>query len=325
MEISGSGALIREYAHYPGIDQPHSMKDASGVYYYAMEYPGHVKGLFNASNAVVNEYAYDPWGEMSALTENVQQPLRYMARELDPITGLYYVRNRWYDPVMNRFVSEDPIGLEGGINTYAYVGNSPTNFRDPLGLDHNCYETTEIKQTATGMTIVVTAARGCGKWGHRGNPNSGQAYTPIIGSTCHGAGCLLREPTAGEYNQVFEVILALDAAGDRVHEFCGRMAVAALGMVNRQLAFWDNETVNNRGDKFAGEAPYDFSRGGIIMYINSRARSLGIAVGHEAVHGTVRRMQGGQPLYYPDIWIPNSPNRTPLGTPDQAARRCLGL
>jgi RHS repeat-associated protein len=135
MEISGSGALIREYAHYPGIDQPHSMKDASGnVYYYAMELPGHVKGLFNAANQVVNEYAYDPWGEMTAVTENVQQPLRYMARELDPITGLYYVRNRWYDPVANRFVSEDPIGLAGGINTYAYAGNRPTNLRDPLGL-----------------------------------------------------------------------------------------------------------------------------------------------------------------------------------------------
>jgi len=58
-----------------------------------------------------------------------------MARELDPITNLYYVRNRWYDPVAGRFVSEDPIGLEGGINPYAYVGNSPTNMRDPSGLD----------------------------------------------------------------------------------------------------------------------------------------------------------------------------------------------
>ena len=68
------------------------------------------------------------------MTENVQQPLRYMARELDPLTGLYYVRNRRYDPVTHRFVSEDPIGLEGGINTYAYVGNNPTNLRDPLHL-----------------------------------------------------------------------------------------------------------------------------------------------------------------------------------------------
>jgi RHS repeat-associated protein len=72
---------------------------------------------------------------MAAVTENVQQPLRYIARELDPLTGLYYVRNRWYDPVTNRFVSEGPIGLAGGINLYAYALNSPTNLRDPMGLD----------------------------------------------------------------------------------------------------------------------------------------------------------------------------------------------
>jgi len=167
MEISGSGALIREYAHYPGIDQPHSMKDASGnVYYYAMELPGHVKGLFNAANQVVNEYSYDPWGEMAAVTENVQQPLRYMARELDPITGLYYVRNRWYDPVTNRFVSEDPIGLEGGINTYAYVGNDPVNQRDPLGLDptiEECIaELTEQRSEGSLTWTDETIRRACG-------------------------------------------------------------------------------------------------------------------------------------------------------------------
>lgn len=57
-----------------------------------------------------------------------------MARELDAATGLYYVRNRWYDPVVGRFVSEDPIRLGGGINLYVYAENRPVNGRDPLGL-----------------------------------------------------------------------------------------------------------------------------------------------------------------------------------------------
>jgi uncharacterized protein RhaS with RHS repeats len=47
---------------------------------------------------------------------------------------MYQVRARWYDPQLGRFVSEDPIGLGGGINTYAYVGNSPVNATDPSGL-----------------------------------------------------------------------------------------------------------------------------------------------------------------------------------------------
>jgi len=54
--------------------------------------------------------------------------------ELDGTTGLYYVRARWYDPFLGRFVSEDPIGIAGGINLYGYALNDPVNRRDPSGL-----------------------------------------------------------------------------------------------------------------------------------------------------------------------------------------------
>ena len=50
---------------------------------------------------------------------------------MDAATGLYYVRNRWYDPQLGRFIREDPIGLAGGIDPYAYVGNNPVTFVDP--------------------------------------------------------------------------------------------------------------------------------------------------------------------------------------------------
>ncbi|WP_205761326.1 RHS repeat-associated core domain-containing protein [Longimicrobium terrae] len=53
---------------------------------------------------------------------------------MDAGSRLYYLRARWYDPDLGRFVSEDPIGLAGGINPYAYIGSSPTNGTDPSGL-----------------------------------------------------------------------------------------------------------------------------------------------------------------------------------------------
>lgn len=58
----------------------------------------------------------------------------YTGHEADA-TGLYYFRARYYNPQIGRFISEDPIGLAGGANVFAYVDDSPTNFIDPFGLD----------------------------------------------------------------------------------------------------------------------------------------------------------------------------------------------
>jgi RHS repeat-associated protein len=58
----------------------------------------------------------------------------FTGREWDPEIGLYYYRARYYDPKAGRFISEDPIGLTGGMNYYAYVGNQPIEGWDPLGL-----------------------------------------------------------------------------------------------------------------------------------------------------------------------------------------------
>lgn len=60
--------------------------------------------------------------------------MNYTGRE-DDRTGFYYYRARYYSPKLQRFVSEDPLGLRGGdVNLYAYVGNNVVNARDPLGL-----------------------------------------------------------------------------------------------------------------------------------------------------------------------------------------------
>ena len=57
----------------------------------------------------------------------------YTGRENDE-TGLYFYRARYFDPVLKRFVSEDPIGTEGGLNLYTYVEGNPVSFTDPEGL-----------------------------------------------------------------------------------------------------------------------------------------------------------------------------------------------
>jgi RHS repeat-associated protein len=108
------------------------------VHYYALDLPSNdVRGLFNASGAVTHRYQYSPFGEQQAASESTHNPLRFAARELDAQTGLYYVRARWYDPFLGRFLSEDPIGLAGGMNEYTYAVNDPVNLSDPSGLRHD--------------------------------------------------------------------------------------------------------------------------------------------------------------------------------------------
>lgn len=137
MELDGSGNALNAYTHMPGVDLPLSVKtngDASSAYYYTMERPGHVSALISLSGAISDRFKYAPFGRMESSVAKTSQSLKFMGREFDAPTGLYYVRARWYDPSLARFISSDPIGLEGGINTYAYVGNDPMNALDPSGL-----------------------------------------------------------------------------------------------------------------------------------------------------------------------------------------------
>lgn len=62
---------------------------------------------------------------------------RYTGREYDDFTGLYYYRARYYDANLGRFISEDPIGFNGGdVNLFGYVRNRPLKYKDSLGLDN---------------------------------------------------------------------------------------------------------------------------------------------------------------------------------------------
>lgn len=78
-------------------------------------------------------YTYEPFGRAEVAGTPSANAFRFTGRE-DDGTGLYYYRARYYDPVRSRFVSADPIGFAAGINFFAYVGDNPTNFADPLGL-----------------------------------------------------------------------------------------------------------------------------------------------------------------------------------------------
>lgn len=83
-------------------------------------------------------YGMPVWEESSTSKRTLRQPLQFKGQfgyYADVHTGLYYCHNRYYDPRMARWMTRDPIGLEGGVNVYGYCAGDPVNLVDPSGLD----------------------------------------------------------------------------------------------------------------------------------------------------------------------------------------------
>ena len=80
---------------------------------------------------MVEQNAYDSFGNNSG---SARTRYGYTGRERDPDTGMLYYRARFYDPQVGRFIGEDPLGFDGGMNWYSYVENDPINDSDPAGL-----------------------------------------------------------------------------------------------------------------------------------------------------------------------------------------------
>lgn len=94
--------------------------------------------MTDQNKTVFNRYFYTPFGLITNQQEYIPQPFKYAGKYgiMHEPNGFYYMRARYYDPSIGRFISEDPSGFDGGdVNLYAYVGNNPINRIDPLGLE----------------------------------------------------------------------------------------------------------------------------------------------------------------------------------------------
>jgi RHS repeat-associated protein len=107
----------------------------ANLLYVHADHLGSPQKLTDAGQAVVWDGVFDPFGREVALAGLAAMPLRFPGQYADPETGYSYNYFRDYEPRLGRYIQSDPIGLYGGINTYAYAGHNAVNWIDPMGLD----------------------------------------------------------------------------------------------------------------------------------------------------------------------------------------------
>ena len=121
----------------------------AGAYYLLQDLLYRAVALTNSSGDIVEAYDCDAygntlvftapgttgnwWGDAAEQSSYGANDIIYCGYRFDPETQNYYVRNRYYSPVLGRWLTRDPIGISGGINLYGYVGGRVGDLKDPTG------------------------------------------------------------------------------------------------------------------------------------------------------------------------------------------------
>jgi len=196
-EYDASGARIQEIVWLGDIPVASIRTNAAGTgvsffYIHTDHLNAPTKLTSKDTNAIVWRWDHDPFGNGTANQDPdgngqaVVFNLRFSGQYADSETGLLYNMERYYDPQSGRYVTSDPIGLDGGINTYAYVDSNPISYVDPMGLTktdkwygfnnrefqrwfHRCY-----KQAGDPDADKETMADAYAEWVSRGSPTGGK-------------------------------------------------------------------------------------------------------------------------------------------------------
>ena len=166
--LGGSSAL---WYFYDADGNPSGIryKDNSGTvndYYFVCNWRGDVIQIYNASGTLVGSYTYDAWGRVtenatSADTQNITEtnPIRYRGYYYDTETRLYYLKSRYYDPAVKRFLNADDSDILQEeqncllqYNLYTYCFNNPANMNDDEG---ERSLTLKKKAASLGVTLGI--------------------------------------------------------------------------------------------------------------------------------------------------------------------------
>ena len=164
-ERNGADDLVQQYVYGRSLDEPlildrnldggdDATEPGDQRLFYHQNALGSTFALTDIVGDIVEGYQYDAYGRQTVYepgpngvvefggddivapggTSTVGNPYMFTGRRLDPETGLYYYRNRYYNPEQGRFIHRDPTGYRDGMGLYGYGLNNPINVTDSLGL-----------------------------------------------------------------------------------------------------------------------------------------------------------------------------------------------
>ena len=133
-ECDGESAPVRRYLNGIGLSHVQTLED--GLYHaYHQDEQGNTAYITEENRQVQNSYRYDAFGNLLERKEDIENRILYTGQQYDQVTGQYYLRARYYNPVVGRFLQEDTYRGDG-LNLYAYCANNPVMYYDPSG--HAC-------------------------------------------------------------------------------------------------------------------------------------------------------------------------------------------
>ncbi len=234
-----------------GVDEVFQRTDSAGARSFLGDALGSTLALADSTGALQTQYTFEPFGNTTQSGSSTTNSFAYTGRELDA-GNLYFYRARYYNPQLQRFISEDPAGFNGGsTNLYSYAKNSPTNLGDPSGKNPACLIGGLLGTIGYNGSVIYRSL-----WGRKATYYAGWSGLKRIAvgnAQAFGLGCGVGSGAAGVFR------LGISAAEGQAVFWTGRGAQAAAQGLGTTIA---DTPVGAAFDAIDGVLPTSWSTAG---------------------------------------------------------------